>query len=690
MPKGIPLERLRNIGIMAHIDAGKTTTTERILFYTGKTHRIGEVDEGAATMDWMVQEKERGITITSAATTCFWRNHQINIIDTPGHVDFTAEVERSLRVLDGAVAVFCAVAGVQPQSETVWKQADRYRVPRIAFVNKMDRIGADFKNAVAMMANRLNTVAVPVQLPVGAEDRFSAVIDLIEMNCRTYDEVSYGSMFEDTPIPDGMLDQARQARMEMLEAVSEFDDELLDKYLSDGEITPDDIKRAVRKGTLESKITPVLCGSSLKNKGVQKLIDAIIDYLPSPQDLPPITGRNLKTGKDEDRPPDVSAPFSALAFKVATDQYFGKLIFFRVYSGKLQVGKQVLNTLSGKKERISRILEMHSNKHEDLKEIAAGDIAAAVGLKFTATGSTICDPKYPIALEMMKFPEPVVHVAIEPKSKADQEKLSLTLQKLADEDPTFQVKMDEETGQTLISGMGELHLDVIVDRLTREFKVDANVGKPQVSYKETITRTGEAEGKFIRQYGGQGQFGKVTLRVEPLESGSGFEFESELKGDVLPKEFVKAVEKGVREGLNNGVLAGYPIDDLKVFLINAGYHVEDSTEVAYNIAGSLALKDAIRKAHPVLMEPTMSVEVITPEEYLGNVIQDLNSRRGEVTGMRELKGDKVVDAEMPLSEMFGYATQLRNMTQGRGTFTMEFSHYQPVPEKVSPVSYSIT
>jgi elongation factor G len=689
MPKGIPLTKLRNIGIMAHIDAGKTTTTERILYYTGKTHRIGEVDDGAAVMDWMAQEKERGITITSAATTCFWDDFQINIIDTPGHVDFTAEVERSLRVLDGAIAVFCAVAGVQPQSETVWKQADRYGIPRIAFVNKMDRIGADFNRAVTMMAVRLKAVPVPVQIPVGAENGFSAVIDLIDMNCRTFDETTFGSVFTDHPIPADMLPAAEKARAEMLEAVSEFDDELLDKYLNEKEILRGDIKRAIRIGTLKSVITPVLCGSALRNMGVQKLLDAVIDYLPSPIDLPPIKGIHPKTGKEESRPPDPKAPFSALAFKVVSDQYFGKLVFFRVYSGTLKIGSQVLEAVSGKKERISRVLEMHANKREDLKEVSAGDIAAGVGLKFTTTGSTLCQNNKPILLETMKFPEPVIYVAIEPRSKADQEKLNESLDKLADEDPTFQVRTDENTGQTIISGMGELHLEILVDRLTREFGVQANVGKPQVSYKETITEAVQAEGRFVRQSGGRGQYGIVTLKVEPLEPGKGFVFENKLKGDVIPAEFIPAVRKGIEEAMGNGVIAGYPVDDIKASLVDGRYHEEDSSDVAFHIAGSLAFKDAIKKARPVLMEPVMSVEITVPEEFLGGIIQDINSRRGDINGIFDRKDAKVLDAVVPLSEMFGYATQLRNMTQGRGIYTMEFSHYQPVPEKVSPVSFPV-
>jgi elongation factor G len=689
MPKGIPLTKLRNIGIMAHIDAGKTTTTERILYYTGKTHRIGEVDDGAAVMDWMAQEKERGITITSAATTCFWDDFQINIIDTPGHVDFTAEVERSLRVLDGAIAVFCAVAGVQPQSETVWKQADRYGIPRIAFVNKMDRIGADFNRAVTMMAVRLKTVPVPVQIPAGAENDFSAVIDLIDMNCRTFDETTFGSVFADHPIPADMMPAAEKARAEMLEAVSEFDDELLDKYLNEKEILRGDIKRAIRIGTLKSVITPVLCGSALRNMGVQKLLDAVIDYLPSPIDLPPIKGIHPKTGKEESRPPDPKAPFSALAFKVVSDQYFGKLVFFRVYSGTLKIGSQVLEAVSGKKERISRVLEMHANKREDLKEVSAGDIAAGVGLKFTTTGSTLCQNNKPILLETMKFPEPVIYVAIEPRSKADQEKLNESLDKLADEDPTFQVRTDENTGQTIISGMGELHLEILVDRLTREFGVQANVGKPQVSYKETITEAVQAEGRFVRQSGGRGQYGIVTLKVEPLEPGKGFVFENKLKGDVIPAEFIPAVRKGIEEAMGNGVIAGYPVDDIKASLVDGRYHEEDSSDVAFHIAGSLAFKDAIKKARPVLMEPVMSVEITVPEEFLGGIIQDINSRRGDINGIFDRKDAKVLDAVVPLSEMFGYATQLRNMTQGRGIYTMEFSHYQPVPEKVSPVSFPV-
>ena len=688
MPKGVRPERLRNIGIMAHIDAGKTTTTERILYYTGKTHRIGEVDDGAAVMDWMAQEKERGITITSAATTCFWKEHQINIIDTPGHVDFTAEVERCLRVLDGAVAIFCAVSGVEPQSETVWKQADKYHIPRIAYVNKMDRIGADFDRVLVMMRKRLATEAVAIQIPVGAEGNFVGMIDLVEMTFRTYDEDSLGDIFIDSPIPKDYLAAAEKARKELLEAVSEFDDELMDCYLNEKEIRAEDIRRAIRKGTLQSKITPVLCGSSLKNKGVKKLLDAIIDYLPAPNDLPPVVGINPKNGNEEIRQTDQDAPFSALVFKVATDPYFDKLVFFRVYSGRVQVGKTVLNTLSGKKERLSRLLEMHANKRHDLKEVKAGDIAAAAGLKFSTTGSTLCDMKYPIAFESMEFPEPVIYVAIEPKSKADQDRLIESLRKLSDEDPTFRMRIDEETGQTIISGMGELHLEILVDRLIREFNISANVGKPQVSYKETIIAAAEAEGKFIRQSGGRGQYGEVRIRVEPLAHGKGFVFENEIKGDVIPKKFISSIEEGIKEALSNGVIAGYPIDDIRVVLIGGGHHEVDSTDVAYRIAGSMALKKAVKKAGSVLMEPAMNVEVVVPEDYLGTIIQDLNSRRGEITGMYDKQRSKVVDAVVPLSEMFGYATQLRNMTQGRGIYTMEFSHYQPVPEKVFPVSYT--
>ncbi|MCP4634702.1 MAG: elongation factor G [candidate division Zixibacteria bacterium] len=690
MPKGIPLERLRNIGIMAHIDAGKTTTTERILFYTGKTHRIGEVDDGAAVMDWMTQEKERGITITSAATTCFWDHHQINIIDTPGHVDFTAEVERSLRVLDGAVAIFCAVAGVQPQSETVWKQADKYHIPRIAFINKMDRVGADFDHAIMMMSDRLKAKAVPIQIPVGAEDKFTGIIDLINMDYRVYNEDTQGSTFEDLPIPDDLLASAENARANMLEAVSEYDDELLDKYLNENEISTEDIKRAIRKGTLKSKITPVLCGSSLKNKGVQKLLDTIVEFMPSPVDLPPIKGVNPKTGKDEIRKTDPKEPFSALVFKVATDQFFGKLVFFRVYSGTIKAGQQVYNTLSEKKERISRILEMHSNKREDLKEITAGDIAAGVGLKVSTTGSTLCDSKHPITLEMMEFPEPVIYIAIEPKSKVDQEKLADSLKKLSDEDPTFVVKINEETGQTIISGMGELHLEILIDRLTREFGVSANVGKPQVSYKETITEIVEAEGRFIKQTGGRGHYAKVTIRIEPLKPGSGFLFESKTKGGVIPNEYIPYVERGIKEATGNGVIAGYPIDDLKAVLIDGSYHEEDSSSLAFQIAGSLALKEAVKKAKSVLMEPAMSIEIIAPDEYLGSIIQDINTRRGDIQGMFDRHENRILSAVVPLSEMFGYATHLRNITQGRGVYTMEFSHYQPVPEKASPISYSGT
>ena len=688
MSKRRPIERLRNIGIMAHIDAGKTTTTERFLFYTGKTHRMGEVDDGASVMDWMVQEKERGITITSAATTCFWNDYQINIIDTPGHVDFTAEVERSLRVLDGAIAIFCAVGGVEPQSETVWKQANKYDIPRIAYVNKMDRMGADFENVLTMMADRLKAVAIPIQLPVGAEDKFTGIIDLIEMNYREYDGDSLGSKYFDLPIPNEYVSKAEVARHRLLETISEFDDELMDKYLREKEIEVVDIKRALRAGTLQSAIVPVLCGSSFHNIGVQKLLDAIIDYLPAPSDLPPVEGINPKTEVIESRAANAKAPFSALAFKVATDPFFDTLVFFRVYSGTLQAGKQVLNTLTGKKERISRILEMHANKREDLKEVTAGDIAAAVGLKYSTTGSTFCDERHPISFESMVFPEPVIYVAIEPKTKADQEKLGESLKKLSDEDPTFRVNINEDTGQTIISGMGELHLEIIIDRLTREFNVGANVGRPQVAYKETISMSGEAEGKFIRQSGGRGQYGKVTVRIEPLKPGEGFIFEDASKGGVIPREFIKAIELGISEAMGTGLIGGYPIVDVKATLLDGGYHEVDSSELAFRIAASMAFKEAVKKSKPVLMEPTMNVEVVAPETSLGTVIQDLNSRRGSITGMFDRHDGKVLSAQVPLSEMFGYATQLRNITQGRGLYTMEFSHYQPVPEKVSPLSYT--
>jgi elongation factor G len=682
MPRHIPLDKLRNIGIMAHIDAGKTTATERILYYTGKTHRMGEVDDGAATMDWMEQEKERGITITSAATTCFWEGRQINIIDTPGHVDFTAEVERSLRVLDGAIAVLCGVGGVEPQSETVWRQANKYRVPRIVFVNKMDRIGCSFEGAVNMLRERLNANAVPIQLPVHEGVKFAGIIDLISMTYRIYHEKNLGATFDDSPIPSHLVEMSKKAREELLEALTYYDDQLLERMLNDEPIPVDDVKRALRKAVLDVNIFPVLCGSALKNQGIQKLLDAVVDFLPSPLDIPPVKGLNPNKGVEEKRDPSDEEPFCALAFKIASDPYVGKLIYFRVYSGRLKVGSAVLNANTKSRERIGRILEMHANKRLDKQEVFTGDIAAAVGLRKTITGHTLCDQKRPVQLEKMSFPEPVISVAIEPKTKADQDHLSEALSKLAEEDPTFAVSINEETGQTIISGMGELHLEVLVERMTREFGVKANVGKPQVAYKESITVPAEAEGKFIRQTGGKGQFGWVKVRLEPLPKGGGFEFEDATRGGVLPRQFVPAVKQGMAESMQNGVLAGYPMVDIKAVLLDGKYHEVDSTDLAYRIAGSLAFQEAAAKANPVLLEPVMDVEIMVPEEHLGDVINDLNSRRGDILGISP-KGDaQAIRVVVPLSEMFGYATRLRSLSQGRAVFTMEFDHYEKLPENL--------
>ncbi len=679
----VPIERIRNIGLMAHIDAGKTTTTERILYYTGKTYKIGEVHEGTATMDWMEQEKERGITITSAATTCFWKNHRINIIDTPGHVDFTIEVERSLRVLDGAITVLCAVGGVEPQTETVWRQADKYHVPRIVFVNKMDRVGADFFGAVDMIEERLGAKPLVLQLPIGAEADFVGVVDLVEMNAIVWEEETLGAKYHYEEIPDNLKDMAAEYREKMIEALADVDENIMEKYLEGEEITTEEIKAAIRKGTISLQIFPVLCGSAFKNKGVQPLLDAVVDYLPSPIDLPPVKGINPETGEEEERRPSEDEPFCALAFKVMVDPFVGQLVYFRVYSGKMKSGDTVLNTRRGKKERIGRLLRMHANKREEITEVKAGDIAAAVGLKDVITGDTICDVKHPIVLEAMEFPEPVISVAIEPKTKADQDKLGNALSKLAQEDPSFRVRFDEETGQTLISGMGELHLEIIVDRLRREFKVDANVGKPHVAYKETIRKPAKAEGKYIKQTGGRGQYGHVVLEIEPLEPGGGFVFEDRIVGGVVPREFIPSVEKGVREAMETGVLAGYPMVDVKVKLVDGSYHEVDSSDMAFKIAASMAFKEAASKAKPVLLEPIMKVEVIVPEEYMGEVIGDLNSRRGKIQSIGERKNAKVIDALVPLAEMFGYATVLRSLTQGRGTFTMQFSHYEEVPPNIA-------
>ena len=685
MPRQYPLERTRNIGISAHIDAGKTTTTERILFYTGVLHRMGEVHDGAATMDWMEQEKERGITITSAATTCFWDNHRINIIDTPGHVDFTVEVERSLRVLDGAIALFCSVGGVEPQSETVWRQMDKYGVPRIAFVNKMDRVGADFLGAVQMMKDRLSANAVPVQLPVGEGDLFSGIIDLVSMRARMYKESSLGTEWEDIPIPHDMEALAKEYRTKMLEAVADEDDTLLEKYLEGKEITPQEIRKVLRRAALKVSIVPVLCGSSFKNKGVQSLLDAVVEYLPSPLDLNDgsFTGHHVNMKDHIERRVSDSERFTALAFKIMTDPFVGKLTYFRVYSGTLEAGSYVYNSVSERKERISRILRMHANTREDVDVAYAGDIVAAVGLKFTRTGDTLCDETDPIILEKMTFPDPVIHLAIEPKTKADQEKMGEAMAKLAEEDPTLRISTNEETGQTIISGMGELHLEIIVDRMKREFRVEANIGKPQVAYKETIRKKVKAEGKFVRQSGGRGQFGHVWIEVEPNEKGKGFLFENAIVGGVIPKEYIKPVEQGIVEAMKSGVLAGYPVEDVKVKLYDGSYHEVDSSEMAFKIAGSMAFKEGARKAQPVLLEPIMAVEVVTPEEYMGDVIGDLNSRRGKIEGMTPRKDAQVVKAAVPLSEMFGYSTVLRSMTQGRAIYSMEISHYDEVPKSVA-------
>ncbi len=685
MPRAYPLERTRNIGIMAHIDAGKTTTTERILFYTGVLHRMGEVHDGAATMDWMEQEKERGITITSAATTCFWDNHRINIIDTPGHVDFTVEVERSLRVLDGAVALFCAVGGVEPQSETVWRQADKYGVPRIAFVNKMDRIGADFFNVIAMMKSRLGANAVPIHIPIGEGDMFSGFIDLITMRGRVFHEDNKGITWDDIDIPHDLRKLAQEYRTKMLEAVSDEDDTLLVKYLEGKEISANEIKAVLRRASLKVSIIPVLCGSSFKNKGVQSLLDGIVDFLPSPVDISAgeIVGHHQNRKDHVIRKVDDKEKFTALAFKIMTDPYVGRLTYLRVYSGTLNSGSYVLNPISDKKERIGRILRMHANHREDIDEACTGDIIAVVGLKSTRTGDTLCDERDPIILEKMEFPDPVISVAIEPKTKADQERMGEALGKLAEEDPTFRISTNEETGQTLISGMGELHLEIIIDRMKREFRVDANVGKPQVAYKETIRKKVEQEGKFVRQSGGRGQYGHVWIEVEPNEKGKGYEFENAIVGGVIPKEYINPVSEGIQEAMRNGVLAGYPMEDIKIRLFDGSYHDVDSSEMAFKVAGSIAFKEAARKAHPVLLEPIMDVEVVTPEEYMGDVMGDLSSRRGKIEGLLARKDAQVIKAKVPLSDMFGYSTQLRSMTQGRAIYTMQFAYYEEVPQSIS-------
>ncbi len=682
MGREFPLDKIRNIGIMAHIDAGKTTTTERILFYTGKTHKIGEVHDGAATMDWMVQEQERGITITSAATTCTWKGHSINIIDTPGHVDFTVEVERSLRVLDGSVAVFSAKGGVEPQSETVWRQAEEYNVPRIAYMNKMDTTGADFFNAVQMMKDRLGANAVPIQIPMGAEDQFVGLIDLVKMQAIVYgDDLGKDEEFE--PIPEEYVEEAQKWRQNLLEAVAEGDDDLMEKYLEGEDLTEDEINATIRKMTCACKMFPVTCGSSYKNKGVQPLLDAIIAYMPAPTDVADIKGVDPETGEETTRPSSDDAPFAALAFKIATDPYVGRLAFFRVYSGKLTAGSYVYNSSKGKRERIGRILRMHSNHRTEIEEVYAGDIAAAVGLKDTGTGDTLCDEKAPVILESMVFPEPVISVAIEPKTKADQEKMGIALGKLAEEDPTFRVRTDPESSQTIISGMGELHLDIIVDRLKREFHVDCTVGNPQVAYRETIRKAVKSEGKFVRQSGGKGQYGHCWLELTPLKPGEGFKFENKIVGGAIPKEYIAPVQAGLEEAMENGVVAGYPMVDIGVTVYDGSYHEVDSSEMAFKIAGSMGFKSGAAKADPVLLEPYMKVEVTVPEEYMGDVIGDLNSRRGRIEGMEARNGAQIISAFVPLSEMFGYATDLRSKTQGRGNYSMEVDHYEEVPKNIA-------
>lgn len=682
MPRQFSLEKTRNIGIMAHIDAGKTTTTERVLYYTGKTYKLGEVHEGTATMDWMEQEQERGITITSAATTAEWKDHKINIIDTPGHVDFTVEVERSLRVLDGAVAVFCAKGGVEPQSETVWRQADKYNVPRIAYINKMDIMGADFYRVVEMMKERLGANAVPIQLPIGSEDRFVGIVDLIGMKAHIYKD-DLGKNMEVGEIPSDMMDKAKEYREKLIEAVSEMNEDLMMKYLEGEEPTEQEIKDAIRAGTISVKINPVVCGSSYRNKGVQLMLDAVVDFMPSPIDIPPIEGTTVDGEEKIVRHSDDKEPFSALAFKIMVDPYVGKLAFFRVYSGMVEAGSYVYNSTKGKRERIGRIVQLHANHREEIKEVYTGDIAAIVGLKDTTTGDTLCDEENAVILESMDFPEPVINVAIEPKTKAGQDKMGIALQKLAEEDPTFRTYTDAETGQTIIAGMGELHLDIIVDRMMREYKVEANVGKPQVAYKETIRKKVQVEGKFVRQSGGKGQYGHVWLEIEPKEPGTGFEFVNKIVGGVIPKEYIPAVQRGVEEATMNGVLGGYPVLDVKVTLYDGSYHEVDSSEMAFKIAGSMAFKDGMKKADPVLLEPIMRVEVTVPEEYMGDVLGDINSRRGKIEGMEARSGAQVIRGFVPLSEMFGYATDLRSRTQGRAVYSMETDHFEEVPKSIA-------
>ena len=682
MAREFSLDKTRNIGIMAHIDAGKTTTTERILFYTGITHKIGEVHDGAATMDWMVQEQERGITITSAATTCHWKNHRINIIDTPGHVDFTVEVERSLRVLDGAVAILTARGGVEPQTETVWRQAERYNVPRMAYVNKMDITGADFFAVIQMMRDRLHTNAVPIQLPIGVEDSFKGIVDLVKMEAIVYED-DLGKVADEVEIPDDMKEIAEEYRDKLLEACAEQDDDFMEKYLGGEKVTEEEIKAVIRKATIDCEMTPVVCGTSYRNRGVQPLLDAIVDYMPAPTDIPPIQGVNPETEKNEERPSSDEEPFSALAFKIMTDPYVGKLAFFRVYSGTLKSGSYVYNSTKGKKERIGRILQMHANNRKEIDIVYSGDIAAAVGLKDTTTGDTLCDEQHPIILESMNFPDPVISVAVEPATKADQEKMGVALQKLAEEDPTFKVRTDPETGQVIISGMGELHLQIIVDRMLREFKVDCKVGEPQVAYRETIKKVSKAEGKFVRQSGGHGQYGHCWIEIEPQEPGAGFSFESKIVGGVIPKEYINPIEAGVKQAMENGILAGYPVVDVKATVYDGSFHEVDSSEAAFKVAGSMAFKAAAEKANPVLLEPYVKVEVTVPEEYMGDVIGDLNSRRGRIDGMEPRSGVQVIRGFVPLSSMFGYSTDLRSKTQGRGNYSMEVAYYSEVPKTIS-------
>ena len=689
MPRTTPIERYRNIGISAHIDAGKTTTTERILFYTGVSHKMGEVHDGAAVMDWMEQERERGITITSAATTCFWKGmdgnypeHRINIIDTPGHVDFTIEVERSMRVLDGACMVYDSVGGVQPQSETVWRQADKYNVPRLAFVNKMDRVGANFFKVYDQMRSRLKANPVPIQVPIGAEDKFAGVVDLVRMKAIYWDDSSQGMKYEMRDIPADLADVAAEWREKMVESAAEADESVMNKYLETGELSEAEIRTSLRKRTIAGEIVPMLCGSAFKNKGVQAMLDAVIEYMPAPTDIPPVAGE-LENGKEGERKPADDEPFSALAFKIMTDPFVGQLVFFRVYSGVINSGDTVFNPVKGRKERVGRILQMHANQREDIKEVRAGDIAAAVGLKEATTGDTLCDPQKVITLEKMVFPEPVIHVAVEPKTKADQEKMGVALNRLAQEDPSFRVRTDEESGQTIISGMGELHLEILVDRMKREFGVEANVGAPQVAYREAIRKLVQVEGKFVKQSGGRGQYGHVWIKMEPNEQGKGFEFVDQIKGGTVPREYIPAVEKGLRETLPNGVLAGFPVVDVKVTLFDGSYHDVDSNENAFKMAASMAFKDGMRQASPILLEPMMAVEVETPEDFMGNVMGDLSSRRGMVQGMEDLPTGKAIKAEVPLAEMFGYSTTLRSLSQGRATYTMEFKHYSEAPKNVA-------